>query len=206
VEEPRHSVRIAMVQMLVEGGKPDANLLRACERIAESSRLGAEIAVLPECIDFGWTDPSAREGAQPIPGRHFELLSRAARESSLIVVAGLVERKGGRLFNSAVLIDQRGKLLLLHRKVNELDIARDLYETGTRLAVGETELAESASISAQTTCPAHSSSVTRWGGWEHGCCSRHRPGRWTQITTTTTGPTRLGMNRIGSWRRLIGWP
>ena len=56
------------------------------------------------------------------------------------MAAGLVERAGNRVYNAAVLIDPGGNLRLLHRKINELDIALDLYSIGDRLGVAETEL------------------------------------------------------------------
>jgi predicted amidohydrolase len=98
------------------------------------------LVVLPVCLDLGWTDPSARTQAQPIPGPHADVLVRAAREGQVYVAAGLVERAGHRLYNAAVLIDPGGETLLHHRKVNELDIALDLYAVGDRLGVVETEL------------------------------------------------------------------
>src|SRR5439155_24563112 len=45
-----------------------------------------------------------------------------------------------RLYNAAVLIDPEGGILLHHRKINELDIALDLYSIGDRLGVVETAL------------------------------------------------------------------
>jgi predicted amidohydrolase len=38
------------------------------------------------------------------------------------------------------LIDPHGQILLVHRKINELDIAHDLYAIGGHLAVAHTEL------------------------------------------------------------------
>jgi predicted amidohydrolase len=96
--------------------------------------------VLPECLDCGWTDPSARDRAQPIPDPHADILVNVARDSGIFVVAGLVERAGARLYNAAILISPAGEILLHHRKLNELDIALDLYCTGDRLGVAETEL------------------------------------------------------------------
>ena len=58
----------------------------------------------------------------------------------MFVAAGLVERAGDRLYNAAVLIAPAGEILLHHRKINELDIALDLYSVGDRLGVVETEL------------------------------------------------------------------
>lgn len=132
--------RIAMGQMLVEGGKPEANLARAERFIKEASEKDCRLIVLPECLDLGWTDPSAKTHSQPIPGLHSNRLAKAAIEYQIFVVAGLVERAGERLYNSAVLIDPRGNLLLVHRKINELAIAHDLYSIGDRLMVAETEL------------------------------------------------------------------
>ncbi len=56
------------------------------------------------------------------------------------VAAGLVERAGDRLYNAAILFGPGGEMLLHHRKINELDIALDLYAVGDRLGVAQTEL------------------------------------------------------------------
>jgi predicted amidohydrolase len=129
-----------MAQMLVEGGRPGANLDRAVSFIQKAPDAICRLVVLPECMDLGWTDPSARHLAQPIPGPHSQRLADAARQAGVYVVAGLVERAGDRIYNAAVLIDPRGDILLVHRKINELDIAHDLYSIGDRLAVVPTEL------------------------------------------------------------------
>jgi len=134
-------VRVGMAQMLVEGGQPEANLRRAVRMVREASGMGAQIVVLPECLDLGWTHPSARKVAQPVPGPHSERLADAAIDAGVYVVAGLVEREGDRIYNSAVLIYPDGRIMLKHRKINELSIAFDLYETGTSLAVAETPIA-----------------------------------------------------------------
>jgi len=131
---------IGVGQMLMECGEPRRNLERAREMIRRAAGEGCEIVVLPECLDFGWTFPGAREHAEPVPGPHSAALAEEARACGLYVVAGLVEGTGDRLYNSAVLVSPAGELLLKHRKINELDIARDLYSTGTTLAVAETPL------------------------------------------------------------------
>src|SRR5262245_50057400 len=134
------SFQLGMAQILVEGGKPDANLDRAVAMIQRAADLGCRVVVLPECLDFGWTHPSAREFAQPIPGPYVDRLATVARNVNVFVAAGLVERAGSRFYNSAVLIGPTGELLLHHRKINELDIAHDLYSVGNRLGVVHTEL------------------------------------------------------------------
>lgn len=127
-----------MGQMLVEGGAPEANLERACRMIAAAGKIRLDAVVLPECLDLGWTHPSARELAEPIPGPRSARLAQAAREAGIYVAAGLVESARGLIYNSAVLIAPDGRTILKHRKINELDIARDLYDIGDRLGVVDT--------------------------------------------------------------------
>jgi predicted amidohydrolase len=143
-EPPKEEIRnykLAMVQMKVIGGDPEANLSNASDKIREAAESGARIALLPEALDFGWCHSSAREQAGPIPGgASFSALSSAAAENSIYVCAGIIERAGDKLYNSAVIISPSGELLLKHRKLNELDFAHALYDQGDRLNVAHTEL------------------------------------------------------------------
>lgn len=135
------SFRLAMVQMYVEGGGLDVNLKHAVERINEAAKNGADIALLPEVMDLGWTHSSAMKLAYPVPdGKTFNTLAEAARKNNIYVCAGIVEKDGDKTYNSAVLIDDHGKLLIKHRKLNELDIAHNLYAQGDRLNVCHTRL------------------------------------------------------------------
>ena len=126
--------------MLVEGGRPAQNLARAAGLIAKSAKAGCQVVILPECLDFGWTDPSAREGAQSLPGLHSEALSAAARTARIWVVAGLVERAGDKLYNTAILVSPEGAITLKHRKINELKLAHDLYALGQSVQCADTPL------------------------------------------------------------------
>lgn len=138
-DEPR-VLKVAMGQMLVVGGRPEENLERARGFIQRAARMSAEIIVLPECLDLGWTHPSARELAQPVPGPHVRVLADAAAQAGIHVAAGVVERDGAMLYNTAVLISPSGEIILKHRKINELSIAFDLYDTGTSLGAVDTPL------------------------------------------------------------------
>jgi predicted amidohydrolase len=134
------TVRVGMAQILVEAARPDANLGRAEAMIGRAAARGCAAVVLPECLDLGWTDPSARDLAQPVPGATSARLAGAAVAHSVYVVAGLTERAGDRLYNAAVLIGPDGRILLKHRKINELDIAHDVYAIGDSLGVAHTPL------------------------------------------------------------------
>ena len=113
-------VRIAMAQIFCLDGDRPGNLARIERAIAEAKSQGAEIVTFPESSIFGWENPVAHGKASPIPGRDSDALRALARKYSVYLCVGLDEKDGDNLFDSCVLIDDAGNLLLKHRKVNVL--------------------------------------------------------------------------------------
>jgi len=132
--------KLGMGQILVEGGKIKENLRRAETMVSKASQEKCQVIVLPECLDVGWTHPSANKFAKEIPGENSDRLCKAAERNCIMIVAGLTEREDNSLYNSALLIDQSGEILLKHRKINVLNIAQDLYCIGKTLSVAKTEI------------------------------------------------------------------
>jgi predicted amidohydrolase len=133
--------KLAVAQMRVVGGEREINLAHAGEMIAEAAENGAQLVLLPEAMDLGWTDPAALTQAEPVPeGKVASFLSNAAREHGVYICSGLTEKEGETVYNAAVLIDPRGELILLHRKINELDIGHPYYALGRQLSVCQTDL------------------------------------------------------------------
>ncbi len=130
---------LALAQMRVEGGCPAANLERAVARIREAAAGGAQVVLLPEALDLGWTHPSARTDAEPIPeGKPCLQLREAAARHGVFVCAGLTERARNRVYNAAMLINAAGEVILHHRKLNELEIGHACYALGDRLGLTDT--------------------------------------------------------------------
>jgi len=134
--------RIALAQMRVAPGDVTGNVRRARQFIRRAADGGARVVVLPEALDCGWTFPRARELATPIPGgpTYFKLAALAL-DLGVYVCFGMTERRGDRVYNAAVLVSPAGDLLLHHRKLNELEIAHDLYDQGNHLGTARTPLA-----------------------------------------------------------------
>ncbi len=131
--------RLAVVQMYVATGDLQKNLTHASDLVSEAAAGGADFVLLPEVMDLGWTHPSAKELAGPVPGgKTFNALSKAARKNNIWLCAGIVERDGETVYNAAVIINNKGELVIKHRKLNELDIAHDVYDQGDRLNVCKT--------------------------------------------------------------------
>lgn len=138
-QAPTHIFRLALVQMYVEPGALQKNLDHAAGLISEAADGGADVVLLPEVMDLGWTHPSARALADSVPGGvACTALCKAARDNNVYLCAGIVEKADDRIFNAAVIIDNEGNVLLKHRKLNELDIAHDVYDQGDRLSVCQT--------------------------------------------------------------------
>ena len=132
-------MKIAMCQMRVVYGDADGNLARAQAYIQRAAEQGADLALLPETLDLGWANPDAARLAEPIPGPRSQALADAARRAGILVCAGLTERCGDKVYNAAVLLDERGELLLLHRKINLLtEVEGPCYCVGDRLGVAQT--------------------------------------------------------------------
>jgi len=73
---------------------------------------------LCEAILQAGTTKTGTDVAKPIPGPDTQRLGEAARKNGLWVVAGLAERDGEALYNTAVLIGRDGRLAGKYRKVH----------------------------------------------------------------------------------------
>ena len=109
----KRSFKLALLQMRIEPGNTTRNLARAGELISNAATKGAKCILLPEAMNLGWTNPSAKTGAEPIPeGETCQRLAACARSSGVYICSGIVEKSDHNIFNSAVLIDPKGEVIL----------------------------------------------------------------------------------------------
>jgi predicted amidohydrolase len=109
---------IAMCQIFILDGDRKGNFVRIENAIAEAKSKGAELICFPEATMLGWLNSDAHTRACTIPGPDSEQLCELAKKYGVYLCTGLEEFDTGRLFNSAVLIDDQGHILLKHRQVN----------------------------------------------------------------------------------------
>jgi N-carbamoylputrescine amidase len=117
-----NSIHIGLVQMSCDAD-PDANLTKASARIREAAASGAEIVCLPELFRTHYfcqrEDAALFDLAEPIPGPTTEALSQVARESGVVIVASVFERRAPGIYhNSAAVLDSDGALLGIYRKMH----------------------------------------------------------------------------------------
>jgi N-carbamoylputrescine amidase len=105
-------VRIACIQMQPVIGKVEDNVAHSLGLINRAVELGAKLVVLPELSNTGYMFQSREEAfalSEPIPdGPTVKAWSEIAAKHKLHLVAGICERDGAKLFNSAVLIGPSG--------------------------------------------------------------------------------------------------
>ena len=121
IHQPGHkTVKIAMAQINCIDGDLSGNLVRITNAIGEARQQQADIIVFPESSLLGWINPEAFQRASPIPGKESEIICQLAKKYKIHICIGLDEKDGDRLYDSAILIDDNGKILLKHRKINVL--------------------------------------------------------------------------------------
>jgi len=126
---PPRTVRIGTVYLRPSESTPEKNLDLWCEQLDAAGRLNLDIVCLGEAIRVIGTGKGHADVAAPIPGPATERLAQAARRNRLWVVAGLVERDGLDLYNTAVLIDREGELAGTYRKIH---LPREEWRSGIR--------------------------------------------------------------------------
>jgi predicted amidohydrolase len=85
--------------------------------LASAVPVTTDVILLPEGVTVVGTDRSYAEVAERVPGPTTRALGKLAREHEAWVVAGLYEREGAAVYNTAVLLDREGRLAGTYRKV-----------------------------------------------------------------------------------------
>ncbi len=136
----KHQVKITLAQILCINSDRAGNLLRIENAIILAKESKSDIIVFPESAILGWINPEAHKIASTIPGFDSDYLCKLALKYKIFICIGLDEKDGNELFDSAVLIDDNGKIILKHRKINVLpDLMSPPYAIGNEVNTVETK-------------------------------------------------------------------
>ena len=91
------------------------NLERFAELVGQAGEKGADIVCLPEAIVTAST--GRNDMNETIPGPTSRFFSSVAKKHKVYIVAGLSERDGPVVYNTAVLFDRQGQIAGKYRKV-----------------------------------------------------------------------------------------
>lgn len=124
-------VRAAAVQIAPDFDSTDGTVERVCAAIRDAAARGATLVVFPETFVpyypyFSFVKPPVQQGpehlklyerAVVVPGPVTDAVGQAARAAGAVVVLGVNERDHGSLYNTQLVFDADGTLILKRRKI-----------------------------------------------------------------------------------------
>lgn len=138
------TVKVAAVHAASVFLDREGSIEKASKLIAEAGKAGAQLVAFPEAFVPGypfwiWTH-TPRNGAPlfvdfyansvEIPSAATDALCQAAKEAGVYVVIGISERDGGTLYNTLLYIDDQGRMLGRHRKLQPTHVERTVWGKG----------------------------------------------------------------------------
>jgi N-carbamoylputrescine amidase len=113
---------VGLIQMGCTDNSED-NLRRASALLRSAAGQGVQVACLPELFRTRYfcqsEDSTHFELAEPIPGPTTEALAQVARETKMVVVGSIFERRAAGIYhNTAVVLDSDGAFLGTYRKMH----------------------------------------------------------------------------------------
>ncbi|MBC7883326.1 MAG: Nit6803 family nitriliase [Anaerolineae bacterium] len=150
------TVRAAAIQLSPVLFSREGTTEKVLQAIAAAAREGAQLVVFPEtCVPyypyFSFVQPPVLMGkehmrlyeeAVVVPGPVTDAVSRAARSYGVVVVLGVNERDHGSLYNTQLIFDGDGTLVLKRRKITPTYHERMVWGQGdgAGLQVVETQV------------------------------------------------------------------
>ncbi len=105
---PGRQVKVAAI-CIGFGGDYDKKLALAVEHLHTAGKDGVDISCLPE--EFAGTN------AEPLDGPTTQAVSKLAKQYNMYVICPIREQAGDEQYNTAVLIDRKGKIAGYYRKM-----------------------------------------------------------------------------------------
>ncbi|MDR3677356.1 MAG: carbon-nitrogen hydrolase family protein [Acidobacteriota bacterium] len=118
-QPPPRSVRVVTTRIPVRWGTTvHDNLQSMAEVLDRAGRAKPDVVLLTEIFPDCGVKGTVYDLSEPIPGPVTEAVARKAREYHTYLITGMLEREGGKAYDTAVLIDRQGRIAGKYRKVH----------------------------------------------------------------------------------------
>ncbi len=133
-------LHLAAIQLFATPFALEANLSRAARLIGQAQEQGAQLALLPELFNSGYTFSTQNfKAAEPLDGPTASWLREMARTYGLYVGGSFLRSDHGHVFNSLVLAGPSGDMHI-YNKAHPFLWEGCYFERGTQPVIAETEL------------------------------------------------------------------
>ncbi len=112
------TVKLAAIHHRPQNTTKQTNLAAFAKLAAQAGEQGADIVCLPEGITLVGTGNNYLQSSESIPGPSTKLLGEVASAHQMYIIAGLLEKDGEEVYNTAVLINREGQVQGKYRKVS----------------------------------------------------------------------------------------
>ena len=118
------AMKIAVLQVNSRDDKAH-NVQVALDLVDRAAAAGADLAVLPEYVDFLGRKEPGIAAAEPIPGPTSEAFAAKARERGIWLLGGSIRETGEdpqHIFNTSLLFNRAGEIVAKYRKIHLFDV------------------------------------------------------------------------------------
>lgn len=124
-------MRVALAQIDVQFGDPDANFTQVQAAIQRAAEQAVDVIVLPEMWNTGYALQRLNVLADEEGQRTLKLLSQLAKKFNVNIVGGSVAvARDGQYYNEMLVVNRQGELLSRYDKVHRFGLmAEDRYIT-----------------------------------------------------------------------------
>lgn len=134
-------LRVCLVQTTSDKQSREHNLERAAEAVKAAAAGGALLVVFPEMYTAGYeAGGRLRSVCEPADGPSFEAMARLAAENRINVIYGYPESRDGKIYNSANLIDNEGRLVGTYSKTRLFEGEKKNFTPGSYYPVFDTDI------------------------------------------------------------------